>query len=206
MIYRIINLSDSIFDEELYKKAYLSMTPERQKKADRYKQTSDKKCCVFADMLLREMLRDNYCVAEPEFYIDENQKPHLKGDKVHFSISHSGEFVACGLDSAPIGIDIENFRTVDLNLIKRVCTDEELSFVLATDDNTISKDTCVRFLMVWCAKEAYLKYTGQGLKGGLKSISVADKSGIKKNPLPHIILNIIETENYICAIINEISK
>ncbi len=204
MIYKIINLSGNLYDEKLYEKAYNAMTPERQKKADRYKQPSDKRCCVFADMLLREMLRDNYSVAEPDFYIDENQKPHIVGDKIHFSLSHSGDFIACAIDSSPIGIDIEKIRTVELPLIKRVCTDEELSFVLKSEDSTINKDTCVQFLKVWCAKEAYLKYTGQGLKGGLQSISVADENGIKTNPLPHIKLELISTEDYIGAVISEI--
>lgn len=203
MIYRIINLSHSMFDKELYQKAYNAMSPERKAKADRYKQEADKRSCVFTDMLLRELLRDNYAVTEPEFYIDGNQKPHLAGDKIHFSLSHSGDFAACALDSSPIGIDIERIRTVELPLIKKVCTDEELSFVLKNKDSTIGKDTCLRFLMVWCSKEAYLKYTGEGLKGGLKSISVADKTGIKENPLPHIKLELMGTEDYIGAIISE---
>lgn len=206
MIYRIINLSNSCYDEELYKKAYLAMTSERQAKADRYKQVTDKRCCVFADMFLREMLRDNYSVTEPEFYTNASGKPHLTGDKVHFSISHSGDFVACAVNDTPVGIDVEKIRTVDLPLIKRVCTQEELSFVLKNEDNTIDENTCVRFLMVWCAKEAYLKYTGVGLKGGLKSISVANEFGIKGNPLPHIKLDVLNTENYVCAIISETSE
>lgn len=203
MIYRIIDLTESCFSEELYQKAYTAMSPNRQKKADRYKQEAHRRCCVFADMLLREMLRDNFSVTEPEFYTDENGKPHLKGDKIQFSISHSGNYVACAVDSAPVGIDIEKIRTVDLPLIKRVCTDDELSFVLSNEDTFIDKNTCTRFLSVWCAKEAYLKYTGQGLSGGLKSITVADKSGIKENPLPHLKLEVFSTESYVCAIINE---
>ncbi len=207
MIYKIINLSDSCYNKELYKKAYLAMNSERQAKADRYKQVTDKRCCVFADMLLREMLRDNYSVTEPEFYKDENQKPHLAGDKVHFSISHSGNFVACAVNDTPVGIDVEKIRMVDLPLIKRVCTEEEFSFVLGnTENDTVDKNTCARFLSVWCAKEAYLKYTGEGLKGGLKSISVADNTGLKATPLPHLKLEVFSTEDYVCAIISETSK
>ncbi len=203
MIYRIINLSHSMFDKELYQKAYNAMSPERKAKADRYKQEADKRSCVFADMLLREMLRDNCSVTEPEFYTDVNGKPQLTGDKVHFSISHSGEFVACAVNFAPVGIDIEKIRTVEFSLIQRVCTEEELCFVLNAD-SSVDKSACERFLKVWCAKEAYLKYTGEGLKGGLKSISVADKTGIKENPLPHIKLELMGTEEYVGALITEI--
>ncbi|MBQ8001503.1 MAG: 4'-phosphopantetheinyl transferase superfamily protein [Ruminococcus sp.] len=198
MIYRIINISESCYSEELYQKAYLAMTSQRQAKADRYKQEADKRCCVFADMLLREMLGEYFCIESPEFYTDEKGKPHLKGDTVHFSISHSGDYIACAAGSAPVGIDIEKIRTVELSLIKRVCTDEELSYVLSGNNAD-----CERFLQVWCAKEAYLKYTGQGLSGGLKSITVADKAGIKSNPLPHLKLEAFSTEEYVCAIINE---
>lgn len=204
MIFRIINTKDNFCNEELYRKAYNAMDNARKAKADRYRQEADKRCCVFSDMLLREMLREHYSLDAPEFYTDEKGKPHIKGDKVHFSISHSGEYVACAVDSSPVGIDIERIRTVTLPLIKRVCTEEELQYVLGgTDTQNMDSETCVRFLHLWCAKEAYLKYTGEGLAGGLKSLSFANRNSIVNKPLPHISLHISTTQEYVCAIIRE---
>lgn len=204
MIFRIINTKDNFCNEELYRKAYNAMDGTRKAKADRYRQEADKRCCVFSDMLLREMLREHYSLDAPEFYTDEKGKPHIKGDKVHFSISHSGEYVACAVDSSPVGIDIERIRTVTLSLIKRVCTEEELQYVLGGNDaQNVDCEVCLRFLHLWCAKEAYLKYTGEGLAGGLKSLSFAHKNGIVNNPLPHISLHISTTQEYVCAIIRE---
>ncbi|MBQ2944417.1 MAG: 4'-phosphopantetheinyl transferase superfamily protein [Ruminococcus sp.] len=205
MIYRIIDLKESLYDEKLFKKAYKEMSSQRQEKADRYKQESDRKACVFADMLLRQMLKEAGYTQTPVFYKDEKGKPHLENDELYFSISHSGEFVACAVSRHPVGIDIEKKRLVDLPLIKRVCTEEELSFVLSGSTD-ITEGGCERFLTLWCLKEAYLKYTGEGLVGGLKSISFADNGKIKENPLPHIKAESLRTEEYICAVISEKNK
>lgn len=202
MIYRIINLADSIYDEKLFEKAYKEMSPQRQKKADRYKKDSDRRACIFADMLLRQILKDAGYTEEPVFYTDEKGKPHLEDNKLYFSLSHSGEFVACAVSNTPVGIDIEKKRSVNLPLIKRVCTEEELSFVLS-DSAAINDAVCNRFLTIWCLKEAYLKYTGEGLVGGFKSICFAENQEIKENPLPHIKAESSVTEEYICAVISE---
>lgn len=204
MIYRIININDNLYNEKLYQKAYNAMDDTRKAKADRYRQKADKRCCVFADMLLRQMLSEHHSIDAPEFYTDEKGKPHIKGDKVHFSISHSGEYVACASDLSPVGTDIEKIRTVNLPLVKRVCTEEELQYVFEGDNiQNLGSEACVRFLQLWCAKEAYLKYTGEGLAGGLKSLSFANRNGIISNPLPHISLHISTTQEYVCAIIRE---
>ncbi len=202
MIYRIINLNDSTYDKKLFEKAYNEMSPQRQEKADRYQQTPDRRACVFADMLLRMLLKEAGCNQSPVFYTDEKGKPYLEGNEFYFSISHSGEFVACAVSRRPVGIDIEKKRTVNLPLIKRVCTEEELSFVLS-DSKSTDSSVCERFLRIWCLKEAFLKYTGDGLGAGLKSVSVADSQGIKEHPLPHIKAENFVTEDYIFAVISE---
>lgn len=202
MIYRIINLKDSIYNDKLFEKAYREMSPQRQEKADRYKQDSDRRACVFADMLLRQMLKESGYSQDAVFYTDEKGKPHLEGDKLFFSISHSGEFVACAVSRHPVGIDIEKKRRVDLPLIKRVCNEEEISYVIS-DSEEITDAVCARFLTLWCLKEAYLKFTGEGLSGGLKSISFADNNKITENPLPRIKAQSFAAEEYICAVVSE---
>lgn len=82
----------------------------------------------------------------------------------HFNISHSGELQVIAVSDQPIGVDIEKLKTVNLNIANRFCKDE-LDYITERDSN-------YRLLEIWTKKEAYLKYLGEGLHGGLKSFSV----------------------------------
>lgn len=203
MIYKLLNIKDLCHNIQLYSKAYSDMSPERQHKANRYKNPEDKYRCVFADMLLRDILREYFNISAPAFYSDEKGKPHLVEDKLHFSLSHQGDYVACAVDEKPVGIDIGQIRKVELPLINRVCTEDELCYVLGSSEETNDK-VWDRFMRIWTAKEAYLKYTGEGITGGLKSVSLADKEGIKKHPAQNLILQQITEQDYICTIVSEI--
>lgn len=92
-------------------------------------------------------------------------KPYFEGaEDVHFSISHSGRVWACAIDSEPIGFDIEDLKKNRpyVSLAKRFYTDEERNYALKRGHEA--------FLKIWVRKEAYLKYKGIGLSGGLASI------------------------------------
>ncbi len=178
MIYRVIDISEEFYSEELYNEAFCNMTKARQEKALRYKEPQDRRRCVFADYLLREMLKNFFDIDSPEIITDEKGKPHIRGNSLFISISHSGDFVACAVDKSPIGIDLECPRKVTENLISYISTEEEKCYILGADKDTIDEETTFRFLEVWTAKEAYLKYTGEGLRGGIQSVKVADDKGL----------------------------
>lgn len=178
MIYRVIDISEEFYSEELYNEAFCNMTKARQEKALRYKEPQDRRRCVFADYLLREMLKNFFDIDSPEIITDEKGKPHISGCSLFISISHSGDFVACAVDKSPIGIDLECPRKVTENLISYISTEEEKCYILGADKDTIDEETTFRFLEVWTAKEAYLKYTGEGLRGGIQSVKVADDKGL----------------------------
>ena len=89
----------------------------------------------------------------------------------HFNLSHSGTFALCALDDTPVGADIQiinpNWRS---GLPRRVCSPEELRWLEEQPDRLRA------FALLWAMKEARSKYTGTGLKTGVREISV---------PLPH---------------------
>ncbi len=90
---------------------------------------------------------------------EESGKPYT--DKAHISISHSRDRVLVGICSSPIGVDIEYLRFYDKRLIDRYFSKEEKAFIKCDED----------FFKVWTVKEAYLKLSGEGLKG-IKKLSV----------------------------------
>ncbi len=94
-------------------------------------------------------------------------KPYLKrAPHVHFNISHSGKVAMCALHSAPVGADVELIKTIDDNAAVLSLSDEELKAVQAAVD----KDSF--FYKIWTMKEAYVKFCGRGLGGGLKKLTV----------------------------------
>ncbi len=207
MIYRIENINNPKYTDPLYEEAYSAMSSLRQQKADRYKHIADKKLCVFSDMLLREMLREHFCIDSPEFYLSESGKPCLVGDTLHFSISHSGSFIACAVDTSPVGIDIETSRAINKKVIEHCCTSEEVEYIcpdpsVLADPIPADSKEAHRFLTLWTAKEAFLKYTGEGLGGGVKNIVTVENGNLKSAINNKKLLTVTE-KDYILSVISE---
>lgn len=97
-------------------------------------------------------------------------KPYLKGfPNFQFNISHSEDLCAVAFSNKPIGVDVEKHRKVNLEIAKRYFNQEEKNFVTDT----------LSFFYVWTRKEAYLKMTGEGLKGLGLCCDVLDNKNIK---------------------------
>jgi len=94
-------------------------------------------------------------------------RPFFENSRLFVSHSHSGTLCISAVSGAPVGIDIEKIRDIDMRLAKRLCCENEA----VNDINEL--------LSLWTLKEAYLKLIGTGLHGGLKSVSFEfTKAGI----------------------------
>lgn len=211
MIYKVEDINQAKYSPELFEQAYNAMSSDRRQKADKLRFEEDKRLCVFSDMMLREMLREAAGIVSPKFTREENGKPCLAGREVHFNISHSKSFIACAVDSRPIGIDVEAVHLVHNRLLRRVCTQEELCFVTGSKEppsasEHLSEEESLRFLQVWTAKEAYIKYTGKGLGTELTSFSTAEDGRLKTHLAPDLKLLNFVTAEYILSIVSEASE
>ena len=97
-------------------------------------------------------------------------KPRFKDeDNIHISISHSDGLCAAVISDRKIGADIEHMTGNEERLIrlaKRFFTETEVS--------SIEKKPTESFYRIWCAKESYMKYTGEGFSRPMRSFSVLD--------------------------------
>ncbi len=82
----------------------------------------------------------------------------------HFNLSHSSGTAVCITAAYPVGIDIEFYRQVSSAIARRVCTENEINSILASDDGNW------QFLRFWTLKESYLKATGSGMSFPMKNI------------------------------------
>ena len=78
--------------------------------------------------------------------------------QIQFSISHSKELILCALSERPVGVDIEDIRPRRDPLPKYALTEAEYNSYLALGGDWPA------FYTLWTRKEAWCKYTGQGLK------------------------------------------
>lgn len=203
MIYRVLDIS--AFGEEDYLCAYEELPLWRQEKVRRYSRVEDKRRCVFSYALLISLIRE--CTETHgaiDIYPDEKGKLKLQNIPMGISISHSGNFVAACVHSGEAGIDIETVRDVTMSVINRALNEEEREYLcLSGDESVISAESlCTeRFFELWTAKEAYVKFTGEGLSG-LKS-AVIDTSGKLSVKNSSCKLLAEKTDRYILSVVYE---
>ena len=117
------------------------------------------------------------------FSFTPSGKPYLQDyPDFHFNISHSGEFTALALSDSQVGVDIEKLRDINLKIADRYFTDDEKAYV---KDNK-------SFFYIWTRKEAYLKMTGEGLKG-LRTCNILDNKKIKTFETEDFTLSVSST-------------
>lgn len=121
---------------------------------------------------------------------EKRGKPYFADPSLpHFSLSHSGDFLACAMGPSPCGVDIQTHETAVRHmdrLAKRYFHPIEWEAVLQAQrdrENTAHKESQLLpdtsslsrtelFFAIWTAKESYVKYTGEGIIGRFSSFSV----------------------------------
>lgn len=145
------------------------LSAQEQEKANSFRQEQGRMHFIASRILLRRILSLYLCCPAKElsFQTGPHGKPYLcphknNFPKIHFNLSHSGEFVALAFSSAsPVGIDIETVRMklcVE-TLVRRFFHSDEYSEFLRLDE-TGQKDFVFRR---WTVREAFLKGIGSGL-------------------------------------------
>ena len=84
---------------------------------------------------------------------EEGQKPRFDVEGVYFNLSHSHGVSMLGISHAPIGVDIEKVREIDVS---------KFPFIDASDDYD--------FFEKWTERESYVKWTGRGIRDIKKDI------------------------------------
>jgi phosphopantetheinyl transferase len=99
-------------------------------------------------------------------------KPYFSAHpEIHFSISHSGAYWMCAFADWEVGLDIQREENHDRERLSR-------RFFLTEEQDYLEKSGYARFYDIWAAKEACLKYTGDGLARGLMNTCVVQDGQI----------------------------
>lgn len=173
--------------EELLEQALEKLDMERKQKAERLKQGQKRAESIGAGLLIQyalkqavyenagkgssavrvqhvefaQVLAELDVPSSIEYEYGANGKPFFKNFPYFFNLSHSGEYVVCGISEREIGVDIQQ---------ERVCDGKKLSerFFSQTEKELLER--CVSdversslFYELWTGKEAYGKLTGEGI-------------------------------------------
>lgn len=164
------------------------VAPEKAERILRQKVKQNADNMLVGAVLAQYMLLKTFHIPFSAQYIScgPHGKPYLRDHPdAHFNISHSGRFVACAVSHRPIGVDIQQIRPYRSNMVKRVCTPEELLRIEA------SPDPSAEFTKLWTQKEAYLKMLGTGFSQGIQSLEIP-LSKIHTFPYQDTFVSILE--------------
>lgn len=141
--------------------------PQRREAALRYVHEIDRKLSLAAFQLLMEGLEKEYGITEPPVLaFGPHGKPFLRDEpRIHFNLSHCPCAALCVIGDAPVGCDIERVETpLDMDLVHHCCSPAEQASILASERPEIA------FYTLWTRKEAFLKWTGEGLTDHLPEL------------------------------------
>lgn len=102
---------------------------------------------------------------EAEYTYGKKGKPYFRGLPFYFSLSHSGDYVFCVFSNQEIGADIQ-YRKPNFSerIVRRFFTEKEQEVWKNSSDEATRKQL---FYKLWTRKEAYGKFTGEGIVAGL---------------------------------------
>lgn len=148
----------------------------RRRRALQYRFLMDQVLCAKAYLLLKAGLFQEYGLrGDPEFFYGKNGKPFLRDHPdIHFNLSHCRKGILCVIADKEVGCDIEEIpASLDDGLCSCCCSGEEIRKIRD------SSRPEAEFTKLWTRKEAYLKYTGEGISDDLPDLfSQADLTGM----------------------------
>lgn len=155
----------------------LTLVPkERRERFLRFRRAEDRQRSLIGELLVRSVVSSRLGVANDQIQFEkgEHGKPSLRTFRdIHFSISHSGEWVVNAFSESVIGVDIQQMEMRSLDVARRFFTDEEYGLILAEPE----QDRLSIFYELWTLKESYLKAVGSGIAGSLRSFTMREGNG-----------------------------
>lgn len=171
----IIDIRDQVSSLD-YSRCMEFVSPKVRDKINKFHFKEDSMRSLYGDILVRSLAVNQLRLSNAQLQFEYNPygKRYLKGDhKFHFNVSHSGNYVLCGVDQNAIGVDIEVIKDGNCDIAKRFFSNHEYEELMSTDEERRNE----LFYRFWTLKESYIKYKGMGLSIPLNSFTFSLKNG-----------------------------
>jgi 4'-phosphopantetheinyl transferase len=146
--------------------------------ASRFRFEDDKNRFAIARHSLRLLLSKYLSLSPLEIHIsaEKGQKPRIVNSlsRLHFNISHSGEWILVAVANSETGIDIEKINPAFSyhELLPDHFSKREINYI------SEATDPLAAFYYLWTRKESLVKARGTGLRNNLKEIDVLDPGAL----------------------------
>ena len=220
--------------EDFYDEKVNMLHQERAEKIGAYKMSADRIRGLGAGLLLERGLegyladlraneevngRDGNKECNPSYAIPKDEegryiihygygpqgKPYLIDyPGIYFSLSHSGNMAVLAISDSEAGIDVQERRGYQEKVVKRFYHESEIAVIEAISDPA-EKANC--FYQMWTAKEAYIKYTGNGMGQDLRSfcVDLANECILEEGKEVALCKTIrMESNDYFCSLVCDI--
>ncbi|MBO4927712.1 MAG: hypothetical protein J5379_05620 [Clostridiales bacterium] len=106
------------------------ISSERRTQISRFRFEADKMRSLFAEVLLRYALKKRYGIEDLSLGTNEYGKPFLKDhEEIFFNLSHSGDWVVCGIGDRNLGIDVERIEDIEMSIARDFFAKEEWEYI-----------------------------------------------------------------------------
>ena len=143
-------------DARVYPEALQNISSSRRGRVMEYLQADDRKRCLGAGILLAKIL-PLYGEDPGKITLGPMGKP--EAEKVHFNISHSGDWVICAVSGKAVGCDIEKVDREPEGVAQHFFHPKETEYLQKFQGEERNE----MFFRLWTWKESYMKMTGEGV-------------------------------------------
>ena len=160
-------------------------------KIERLVQRSDRLRAIGSIILQKDYIASVYPMDLKEIYIQygEYGKPFYK--ELEYNVAHDQDYIIIVYSlTGPIGVDIMKQKHVNIHNFRDCFTTMERYHM--TNDN---------FLVYWCAKEAFMKAIGVGLRVELDQLEYDAVKGVIYYEQCEYKVSFISVEQYVCVFV-----
>lgn len=183
----------------------LDLAPDERSYAMRLVQVDDRWRYAHAHSALRRTLAHRLNVSPSDVVISRENcptcggphgRPVIRGESLHFSLSHSGDLALVATADRPIGVDLQTLVSEEVvnDLLPMLSASERHELL-----STSLGERCEAFTKCWARKEAYLKAIGLGVSNGIAEPIVGTGANPRRVRGWHI-LDIPVDEGYFAAV------
>ena len=160
-------------DLQFIDKSYNIVSENCKSKAKCFRFEADKLRTIIGELLARYGICHCFGIdaSKLSFNVSEFGKPYIVGIPYYFNISHSDDYIICGVSDINIGVDIEKMQDIDFGFACDVFSDEEIRRI-SLESAEKKKEL---FFSIWTLKESYVKWLGSGFHRKLSSYTVSPK-------------------------------
>ena len=167
-----LNIAD--LDESHLSLLKSNVSDQRRNRVETLYNSEKAKQQLASESLISMVVRKERGMKEIGFGTCPHGKPFIVGlPNFYYNLSHSGEWVVCATDRAPIGIDIEMVRPVNIDLARLYFSTAEYRSLIGKTEPEKNR----LFFDLWTLKESYIKAKGGGLTIPLDSFTIYSEQG-----------------------------